>query len=336
VEVAVGPGPKVRWGRRSLWELSALPRLARAWGADVAVMMSGVVHPALSLPQVCLACNPRPLTAVPFREPEQRVKHRVQRWLYRESPRRAALTVFNSEHLRGLYRRNGMPPDARTVVVPHGLPAGVFAAAEAATGTRRRAFETVAASVWSPYKGPETLIEAVRLLREEDGVPAELVLAGPWPDPAYERHVRRLAAGVGGGAAVRVTGYLSDGALHAAYARARVFCLPSHTESFGLPALEAQAFGTPVVGSSTTAMPEVCGAGGLYAPPGDPRALRPLLRAVLTDTVRWGELSAAARANAQGYTWARSAAPLVELLHRAAAGQRAAPAERRQRALRYA
>ena len=76
------------------------------WGANLYVAYSGVRHPGVRVPQVCIACNPRPLVRVPFWEAEQGLKHRLQRSLYRWSSEGAAWTVFNSEHLRDLYEQN--------------------------------------------------------------------------------------------------------------------------------------------------------------------------------------------------------------------------------------
>ena len=158
------------------------------------------------------------------------------------------------------------------------------------------------------------MVEALGVLRGRLGVPARLTLAGPWPSARYERRVRRLVERLGLADAVRIPGFLPRDQLLMEYARARVFCLPSYTESFGLPALEAQAFGTPVVGSSTTAMAEVCGDGGVYCEPGCPDTLAESLREVLADGGRWAELATAARANAQRYQWERCVGPLVNLL----------------------
>jgi len=262
-----------------------------------------------------MACNPRPLVRVPFWEPQQGVKHRLQRSLYRWSSTKAAWTLYNSQHLRDLYEKNGTPTDARSLTIPHGLDDTLFDSASALlAGAKRDRYKIVSASVWSPYKGAETLIEALWTLREKFDLPARLSLIGPWPEARYERRVRRLTDQRGLTEAVRFTGFIKRADLYEQYARARVFCLPSFTESFGFPALEAQAFGTPVVGSSTTAMPEVCGSGGVYCEPGDAGRLTERLHEVLADSGRWETLSAAAWKNARQYRWDECVVPLVDLL----------------------
>ena len=56
-----------------------------------------------------------------------------------------------------------------------------------------------------------------------------------------------------------ITGFVPENVLHTLYAEAEVFLYPSLREGFGLPILEAMAFGTPVVTSNISSMPEVAG-----------------------------------------------------------------------------
>ncbi len=56
-----------------------------------------------------------------------------------------------------------------------------------------------------------------------------------------------------------ITGFVAEKVLHTLYTEAKVFLYPSLREGFGLPILEAMAFGTPVVTSNISSMPEVAG-----------------------------------------------------------------------------
>lgn len=56
-----------------------------------------------------------------------------------------------------------------------------------------------------------------------------------------------------------LTGFVDETTLLTLYAEAKVFLYPSLREGFGLPILEAMAFGIPVVTSNISAMPEVAG-----------------------------------------------------------------------------
>lgn len=75
----------------------------------------------------------------------------------------------------------------------------------------------------------------------------------------------------------------SDDELKALYARAKVFVFPSFMEGFGLPPLEALAFGIPVVCSDIPVIREVCGDAVRYADPSDPRSIAGEVRAALTE-----------------------------------------------------
>lgn len=54
-------------------------------------------------------------------------------------------------------------------------------------------------------------------------------------------------------------GFVTESVLLTLYSEAKVFLYPSLREGFGLPILEAMSFGTPVITSNISAMPEVAG-----------------------------------------------------------------------------
>jgi glycosyltransferase involved in cell wall biosynthesis len=64
----------------------------------------------------------------------------------------------------------------------------------------------------------------------------------------------------------------SHALLNHLYCRAHALLFPSFSEGFGWPLIEAQACACPVIASTTTSIPEVAGAGALFADPSDPSA----------------------------------------------------------------
>lgn len=107
-------------------------------------------------------------------------------------------------------------------------------------------------------------------------------------------------------------GYVGDEELGDLYTESTLFLFPTLYEGFGLPALEAMAAGLPVVGSSTSSIPEVVGeAGELFNPLSISEGARAVL-AVLRDDVRARELSAKGIERASLFSWDRTARATIE------------------------
>ena len=87
----------------------------------------------------------------------------------------------------------------------------------------------------------------------------------------------------------------------------------SKCESFGIPAVEAQAFGTPVVGSNCCAVPEVCGKGGIYYEPDDVDGMANALHKLIANKGCWEKMSRAAKKNASKYRWEKCSKPLLDV-----------------------
>ncbi len=66
---------------------------------------------------------------------------------------------------------------------------------------------------------------------------------------------------------IRLIGYVAEEHLPALLAAARFFCYPSLFEGFGLPVLEAQRAGAPVMTSNTSSLPEIAGDAALLVDP---------------------------------------------------------------------
>jgi glycosyltransferase involved in cell wall biosynthesis len=99
----------------------------------------------------------------------------------------------------------------------------------------------------SPIKGLDRLLESVSRLP-----PAmwRLTVAGSLTaDSKHVQRIRDLISRWGLEAQVRLLGAVDGGELRAGYTAAHVFVMPFAHEGFGIAALEAMAFGLPVIGS---------------------------------------------------------------------------------------
>ncbi|MCL4484717.1 MAG: glycosyltransferase family 4 protein [Bacteroidetes bacterium] len=78
--------------------------------------------------------------------------------------------------------------------------------------------------------------------------------------------------------------------LQAIYQMAEIMVYPSLFEGFGLPVLEAQASGCPVITSSTSSLPEAGGDGAIYIDPGNSLEIGQAIQNVLSNNDLKNEL----------------------------------------------
>jgi glycosyltransferase involved in cell wall biosynthesis len=114
-------------------------------------------------------------------------------------------------------------------------------------------------------------------------------------------------------------GKVSDGQMRALMEDALCFAMPSLTEGFGLPPLEAMMLGCPAVLAPCGALPEVCGEAALYADPHDPAAWTEAMRRLRAAPDLRERLVDAGRVQSGQFTWAAAGRRLVETLKRFAA-----------------
>lgn len=188
----------------------------------------------------------------------------------------AALVQYTSEPERLEAARLGVPH--RTAVVPLGADLEPFQRlpprgwlARRAPGLGRRTVVLFMARI-DPVKGLDLLLAALATLRREPTSIALVVAGRGTPD--CEAAARREAARHGVDGDIVWTGFLDEEAKLAALADADLFVLPSHSESFGMAAVEAMACGLPVVVSDQVGIHgDVAAAGAGHVVPCDAGAL---------------------------------------------------------------
>jgi glycosyltransferase involved in cell wall biosynthesis len=107
------------------------------------------------------------------------------------------------------------------------------------------------------------------------------------------------------GVASRVVflGHLTDAQLAAAYRGADLVLFASLHEGFGLPVVEAQASGTPVITSTTTSLPEVAGNGAVLVDPRSTESIADAIERVLSNESLHTALVREGLRNAARFTW---------------------------------
>ncbi|OGX89232.1 hypothetical protein BEN47_07470 [Hymenobacter lapidarius] len=126
--------------------------------------------------------------------------------------------------------------------------------------------------------------------------------AGPILD-AYQRMRHQTA--------VHFTGRVADAELADLYAAACATVYVPYFEGFGIPIVEAQASGCPVLTASVSSMPEVAGEGGaLFVDPHNPDSIAVGIARLWHEEDLRQQLVVRGHENLARFSWERSAAVL--------------------------
>jgi len=241
-----------------------------------------------------------------------------------EADRLVANTDAETRQLVQLY---GADP-GRTVAIPPGVDLTRFTPGD--RGLARASLDVAPDAVVlafvgriQPLKGPDVLLRAAaELLARDPALRSRLVVlvaGGPSGSGLAEPAVLQvLARQLGLDDVVRFLPPVAGVALANVFRAADVVAVPSHNESFGLVALEAQACGTPVVAARVGGLPVAVadGRSGLLVAGHDAQAWADALTKVI---LRRPVLSRGAVAHAHRFSWDRTTDALLATYADAAA-----------------
>ena len=167
-------------------------------------------------------------------------------------------------------------------------------------------------------KGVELAIRAADQLVPALDQPLRFVVAGGASGAAGDIEVARLRSLVdelGLGEVVRFVGPVPHADLPVYYRAADALVVCSHSESFGLTALEAHSCGTPVVGTPVGGLSHVVAdeRSGFLVDTRDPAVFAARLKTLLADSSLRARFGAAAIVASSSFSWDRTAAALQEL-----------------------
>jgi len=292
-------------GVRALWMQVHVPRLLAEAGADAALFPNYVVPLASPCPTIAIVHD---LSVLRMPEHFTARKRLFVRAMLGPSVAAASVigTVSNASRDDiqallgvGAERVALFPAAAHPSCRPS--PPEVVERVRVRYGLTRPYVLTV--GTLEPRKNLRTLMRAFERVghagREHDLV---VVGARGWLDRGLLRELESRAS-----RRVRWLGYVPEEHLVALYTGAEVFVLASYLEGFGLPVLEAMACGAPVIASDVAALREVAGSAAEYVPPGDDVALAGAMRRALDRDPGRSALRAAGRAQADRFSWTRTA-----------------------------
>lgn len=161
-----------------------------------------------------------------------------------------------------------------------------------------------------PHKNIERLIKAFELLHESNPK-LQLVLSGK-----VEQYFEKLQKKIKKSPAadnIIVPGWTSFSELKWLYQNAEAYVLPSLSEGFGLPGMEAMAHGCPLVSSNATCLPEVYGDGAFFFNPTDIDDMAMKIERVITDKVFTKALVEREKEQIKKYSWERMAQQTLDV-----------------------
>jgi glycosyltransferase involved in cell wall biosynthesis len=238
-----------------------------------------------------------------FLDHPQRTRAEIRRDYPTLAPRHVRLAdgvvVISETTAADVEQRLGVPSSRITVCTP-GAPPWNRRTAEPGDGC------ILFLGALEPRKNLGVLLDAYeRLIKTSAVPPPRLVLAGKiGPDARLiqSRTVDRPLRDF-----VDLPGYIADSEREALYRRALLFVMPSHTEGFGMPVLEAMTVGVPVIAADRGALPEVAGGAAKFFEPDDADGLTALLAQLLTDETERRRMRELGWARAAHYSWEASA-----------------------------
>lgn len=228
------------------------------------------------------------------------------------------ITVSEAEKQTVLERLGGervrvvLPGVDTEVFRPCGGPECAERAAWLAHGGRP---EVLVAGRLDPLKRFDLAIAAVAAIAKERRPNLRIVGAAPPDGAAYARSLHDAVADAGMITSTSFDGALLRSALAERLRLAALVLVPSHSETYGLVALEAAASGVPVIAAATGGLREAVldGETGVLLESDEPAVWAAAIERVLGDAALAQRMGEAARAHALRHSWQASTERLLEV-----------------------
>ncbi|MFH1326490.1 MAG: glycosyltransferase family 1 protein [Candidatus Falkowbacteria bacterium] len=156
------------------------------------------------------------------------------------------------------------------------------------------------------------IIEGFALFKQNSKLPHKLVLAGSrgsdWGKAKEVIKKYNLQD------AIIELGYIDEKDKPALYQESDLFLFPSLYEGFGLPILEAMAYGVPVITSNSGAMAEVAGDSAILVDPNDYENIADQISEVLENKELQDDLIKKGKERVKEFSWEKCAKETLEIL----------------------
>jgi glycosyltransferase involved in cell wall biosynthesis len=219
--------------------------------------------------------------------------------------------VANSSGLRDIAR--AVAPLAKVEVIPNGVDARRFTPPQVprAEGPIRILF----VGRLEPYKGVDTLLNALAALKQQATKPFSLRIAG---DGSLKAQLIADAQRMELGDSVEFMGWISADQIPQVYQSSDIFVLPSVVEGMPNGVLESMSTGLPSIASRVPGTEELItdGETGITFNPGDVESMTAALKSLIEDDEARARMGNAARMAAIERSWEKVAAQYAKIYER--------------------
>ncbi len=158
-------------------------------------------------------------------------------------------------------------------------------------------------------KNIQGILEAYKILKEKHKISHELILAGA-PGYGYDKNLKSQISNL----KVIELGYVPEEEKWQLLSGASLFIFPSFYEGFGIPILEAQAMGVPVVTSLSSCLPETAGQGALFVNPNSSIEIARAVSRLIDDKILRDRLRQSGFENIKRFSWERCAEQTLKII----------------------
>jgi glycosyltransferase involved in cell wall biosynthesis len=156
------------------------------------------------------------------------------------------------------------------------------------------------------------IVDAFEILKRKYKISQKLILVGKFGFGGEE--IKRKIDSSEYKSDIILTGYISDEDKFYMMANADAFIFATFYEGFGLPILEAQSVGAPVITSSISSMPEVAGNSAVLIDPKDPNAIAEAVRKLISDESYKNDIIQKGLENVKRFSWEKCAGEVANII----------------------
>jgi len=156
------------------------------------------------------------------------------------------------------------------------------------------------------------IIKAFEILKERYGISHKLILAGRFGYGAEK--IRAELEKNNCAQDIILPGFVSEQEKWELLQKSDVFLFPTFYEGFGIPILEAQSVGVPVVASIEASMPEVAGDSAVLVDPKNAEEIADETYKLLSDKNLRDDLIRKGYENIKRFSWEKCAQEIAEVL----------------------